>query len=288
MKNILILLRNLCLHFYRTLKKILYQKKNSRNHGLYFYEDFLLNLSKDRFTDKLIIKNGQYEQHLTFLFKKLIKEGDIVFDIGANIGVHSVLFSKLVGKNGKVFAFEPANKIADELRLNIALNRIDNIEVVEKVIGDEVKTYEFFQADPNSYDSGISSAIRTDVIKQFDSKKLINIKNILGDTIDNFCSSRNIIPTFIKIDIEGFEYFALKGGIEFFKKSKNLIIIFEHHSSRINSINLKNESFKNLMSEFNCYEIIKKDLYNPFVSIKKYNFDKDIKSEILCIKNSLI
>ena len=239
--------------------------------------------------EKLIIETDEFEPHLTLLFKNLIKDGDIVLDIGANIGVHTLLFSKLVGKNGYVFAFEPVNEISDHLKMNIALNRIENVEVIKKVIGDEVKTYEFFQVDQNIFDPvSSSSVILTDEIKELDKSKLITKKNKLGDTIDNFCSSRKIIPNFIKMDIDGFEYFALKGGIELFNKSKNLIIIFEHHSSRINSINLNNESFKNLMKEFKCYEIIKKDLYNPFVSIKKYFFDRDIKSDILCFKNSLI
>src|SRR3990172_1939329 len=51
--------------------------------------------------------NGVYEDVETEFVKKIIHEGDIVLDIGANIGYYSLIFAKLVGKLGKVFSFEP-------------------------------------------------------------------------------------------------------------------------------------------------------------------------------------
>ena len=51
--------------------------------------------------------NGIYEENETALIKKEIEQGNIVLDIGANIGYYTLIVAKLVGKNGKVFAFEP-------------------------------------------------------------------------------------------------------------------------------------------------------------------------------------
>lgn len=54
--------------------------------------------------------NDVYGDFETNIMKNYIKEGDIVIDVGANIGYFTLLFSKLVGENGKVFAFEPESK----------------------------------------------------------------------------------------------------------------------------------------------------------------------------------
>lgn len=61
-------------------------------------------------------------------------------------------------------------------------------------------------------------------------------------------------------------------------------MIIEFNSSRIESINLSNEKFKDLLKEFHCYEISEPDIYNDYISIYKYNFDRDIQCMLLCIK----
>ena len=59
-----------------------------------------------------ILKNkGVYELCETNLIKKEVKQGDVVVDIGANIGYYALIFSNLVGANGKVYAFEPDLKV---------------------------------------------------------------------------------------------------------------------------------------------------------------------------------
>jgi len=63
-----------------------------------FLEEDALNLSV----------NGVYEKFLTEVVKKEIKEGGVVLDIGSHIGYFTLIFARLVGKTGKVFAFEPA------------------------------------------------------------------------------------------------------------------------------------------------------------------------------------
>ena len=55
-----------------------------------------------------LIKDGIYEKYTTEYFKKIVKSGQVVVDVGAMIGYYTLIAAEIVGENGKVFAFEPA------------------------------------------------------------------------------------------------------------------------------------------------------------------------------------
>src|ERR1051325_5275956 len=69
------------------------------------------------------------------LLKKIIKKGDYVLDIGANIGFYSEIMSELVGDTGKVFCFEPDNLNYKYLAKNIKGKK--NIELIKKAVAEE-------------------------------------------------------------------------------------------------------------------------------------------------------
>ena len=74
---------------------------------------------------------GDLDPKITWLCKKLLKPGDCALDIGANIGLVSLLMAKLVGPTGRVRAFEPNPVVAHRLRAAIVRNGTTNIEVCE-------------------------------------------------------------------------------------------------------------------------------------------------------------
>lgn len=84
------------------------------------------------FPHKLFIKKNCYKSD-NLIVKKFVKEGDIVFDIGADLGALSILFSRLC-RNGKVFAFEPTRRTFGFLLDNINLNGINNIFPVNAAV----------------------------------------------------------------------------------------------------------------------------------------------------------
>ena len=63
-----------------------------------------------------------------------IKPGDIIVDVGANIGVFSVIASKLVGSRGRVVAIEPNSETVKRLERNVALNRLNNVTVYHAAV----------------------------------------------------------------------------------------------------------------------------------------------------------
>ena len=191
----------------------------------------LSNNLKIRITDNklsasksLIILNGNYEQNETFLLKQIVKEGWNILDIGANFGWYSLHFSKMVGNNGNVYAFEPIKQTYDELKSNLSLNNATNVKTLKFALGNkEHKTnfgVPFFDGGSaaSSQHLGFSKKVKIPVFpldKIFDQE---DIKKV----------------NLIKADIEGGELNLLLGAEKVLKKHKpNIFIeIVDMHCNR--------------------------------------------------------
>ena len=80
---------------------------------------------------------GSFEEQILKKIKQTVKSGDIVLDVGANIGVHTLVFSTLVGNSGQVVAIEPQSKVRKRLVVNLENNQIGNVHVLGCAIGAE-------------------------------------------------------------------------------------------------------------------------------------------------------
>jgi len=87
--------------------------------------NFLINL-RDTFVGKSLNTYGEWCQSEVLLFSSIVREGDVVIDVGANIGAFTVPLAKMVGTKGCVVAYEPQRQIYQLLSANIALNEIPN------------------------------------------------------------------------------------------------------------------------------------------------------------------
>jgi len=87
-------------------------------------------------------KGKSWEKHIQALIRQHARPGSTVLDIGAHIGVHTLLMSQTVGSEGKVLAFEPQPKIFRELFLNMAVNDVYNIDFYWAAVGDHEGTIE--------------------------------------------------------------------------------------------------------------------------------------------------
>ncbi len=83
--------------------------------------------------------NGVYEPLETKLVRKEVKKSDVVLDIGANIGYYTLILAKLVGKKGRVFAFEPDPTNFALLKKNISINGYKNVILVPKAVAGKTR-----------------------------------------------------------------------------------------------------------------------------------------------------
>ena len=143
---------------------------------------------------------GGWEPFSEKVYRRFIKKGDVVYDVGANTGITSLLFSKLVGNAGKVVAFEPVPANAEEIENVITLNGIKNITLIMKALSDRSGMTLFHLGKSNK------------------SGSLVRIGKESGETMDvEEASLDDLImegiphPSFIKIDAEGIAGRILEG-----------------------------------------------------------------------------
>jgi FkbM family methyltransferase len=193
--------------------------------------------------------NRIHEKATTNLFKKVIKEGDIVVDLGANIGYFTLLAAKLVGKKGKVYAFEPEPRNYNYLIKNAELNSYNNVFTIQKAVSDKNARTKLFLCP---YDTGHHTINQYEGIRDYKpefltkEEKFIEIETI---TLDDFLKDKEQSIDVIKIDVEGAEMLALSGMEETIKQSKNLKMFVEFFPLLIRKMGHSPEEFVSRLLE---------------------------------------
>jgi FkbM family methyltransferase len=136
-------------------------------------------------------------------------------DIGANLGLFTIILSDLIGGKGKVYSFEPCAIMFNKLNANIKLNKLNNVNVFKLGIGEKENKMKMFF---NPQQSGLSSLVEK--VSEDCLSEIIDVT-----TLDRFTIDFREKISFIKIDTEGFEPQVLKGGIKLLQRDKPVIFI---------------------------------------------------------------
>jgi len=148
---------------------------------------------------------GTYERGLRGLMRAFIRPGDLCLDVGANIGWHTLLLSRLVGSSGHVHAFEPNPSVLKLLNENLHLNDIGNTTVHPVAVGN-VNGEAFFNAPPvGSKEAGNGYMVNSSLDE---GNGVIRVPICVLDSL--LLSGRPV--RFIKIDVEGYEAGVLQGA----------------------------------------------------------------------------
>jgi len=115
----------------------LYVRQRVRPRAVVPVDDFRLTVDlNDRMLGRMLYLGGDHEPEVRALLRRLPLAGGVCVDVGANVGLHTVLMSRLVGLAGRVFAFEPDPDNFRLLETNLRLNGGDNVTARECAVGD--------------------------------------------------------------------------------------------------------------------------------------------------------
>jgi len=218
-----------------------------------------------------------HEKATTDLFKKVLKEGNVFVDLGANIGYFSLLAAKLVGPSGKVFSFEPEPKNYSYLKKNIDLNGYKQISAFQKAVSDKNGKTVLYVCD---YDSGHHTINKYDGVKNYSSGRSTNERPIEIETmtLDGFFEGREDSINVIKMDVEGAEYLALTGMDNILKKNRHLKMFVEFFPLLIKGMGSSPEEFlRKLFKDYGFSVFLIPDDYDSSVhQLKKMESVQEI------------
>ena len=190
------------------------------------------------FVENRICFFGTWEPSITHQFENLLKVGDVVLDVGSNIGFYSVLSAKLVGPTGKVLAFEPSRSIRERLNFNLELNQLNNVEVVPQGAWHEPGQAVLNLVDGNRGSSSLGE------ISNSSSSESVELSR-LDEAVPEELIERIRL---LKIDVEGSEWAALQGASGLLDRASNIAVICEVCPERLATLSGSVEELVDFMA----------------------------------------
>jgi len=158
-----------------------------------------------------------YECLLETAYSQILKEGDLVIDIGAHSGRHTKPMANLVGEQGKVLAFEPNPGAVRLLRENLS-HEIEAgiVSIFPFALSNVSELATFVIANERPEESGLRQRI-------FNGPTSTTEIEVQVRTLDSVIADRPDGPSFMKIDVEGAEFDAIKGAHQTLLKFRPII-----------------------------------------------------------------
>jgi FkbM family methyltransferase len=185
---------------------------------------------------------GKWEPHVAVAFRRLLSPGDVVIDIGANIGYHTLLAAKLVGTSGHVYAIEPGAGAFAALTVNVALNDLSNVTALPVAAGaDESEAI----LDDRPWGHSLHSFVR----REGESRE----PRVEGSPIRVRPVAAVVQPEhlarlrLIKVDVEGYDLEVLQGLLPLYAAGARPALVIELHLKAANPLPV----LQGLSSEFN-------------------------------------
>jgi FkbM family methyltransferase len=195
--------------------------------------------ARDKVITPILLNKGVWEEDETKLFKRVIEKGMTVVDLGANIGWYTLIAAKLVGRKGKVYAFEPDPNNCTLLRKNVQTNGYQNVTVEQKAVLDRCGPVKLFLSCDNLGDHRIYDSC--------DGRRCITTEGII---LDDYFKDKYEKIDVIKIDIQGAEMSALLGMERIIKANDKLKMFIEFSPFLIMRSGFSPEDFLNKLLKY--------------------------------------
>lgn len=199
-----------------------------------------MNLCPREFIQNRILFFGVWEPNVTALFHAFLQPGDVVVDVGANVGYYTLLAAHKVGKTGHVYAVEPNPAVRAELNRHLELNDVRNATIVAAGAWDTTATGSLHL---HRDDCGGSSLRILDGSEQAEKIPLVRLDDVLSH------EHRGRIAL-IKVDIEGAEAHALRGLSATLAANPQARVIAEINPSMLAGLGSSSDALFEFMANF--------------------------------------
>jgi FkbM family methyltransferase len=227
---------------------------------------FLYNRN-DQFIGRAIEKYGEFSGLEMDLLRQFCAPGNVVMEVGANIGAHTVGLARLVGSRGRVLAFEPQRLVFQTLCANVALNSLENVDCFWAAVGNQ---------------DGVVTVPHLDPRQEFNFGGVTLLGAHAGEqvqclTLDRFIALPRV--NVIKIDVEGMEADVLRGSEQVLKKFKPTLYVENDRLER-------SEALMRLIAGFG-YRMYwhLPPMFNPnnFFSNNENSYEGIVSANLLCL-----
>jgi len=154
--------------------------------------------------------------------KSAIKKGDTVFDIGAHKAGYLYFILKQVGTQGKVIGFEPQTFLFQYLTKIKALFKWENVNIENLALSNNTGHQSLYFPLASA---GKTSSPSATIVQHGNDTEFTAMEEVTITTLDEYCTHHQIIPQFLKVDVEGNELNVFKGGIHTLTKHRPKIIV---------------------------------------------------------------
>ncbi len=226
-----------------------------------------------------LFDGGVYEPFETKLIKKNISKGDVVIDVGAHVGYYTLIFARIVGKRGKVFAFEPDPENFRILKKNVSMNGYKNVVLINKAVSNKTGKVKLYLCKENAGDHRIFDS--------HDNRESIKVDAIrLDDYFKDYHGKINII----KNDSQGAEGAVIEGMPNILKKNQKLKLFIEFWPFGLSMCGTNPENFLKMLlkSGFAIWKIDEKAqklrTVDPVMLTKANSIGKTDHTNIYCAR----
>lgn len=176
------------------------------------------------------VRKKSWEQPVLEAFRRCVRPGDNVLDVGSWLGPYAILASQLVLPGGHVYAIEPDPVCRDLLEKSIAANGLTNVSIVNVAVTRENRTVSVV---PRYHFGDSNTAVSHEIIS--------GQRQVRGTSLQALCSSLSVHPDIVKVDVEGTEAEVLAGAGEVLRSAR--VVFVEAHHRYLESRGIRTAEF---------------------------------------------
>jgi FkbM family methyltransferase len=220
-----------------------------------------------------------YEPFETEIVLREVRRGEVVLDVGANIGYYTLLMARLTGPSGRVFAFEPDAANFQLLEKNVRQAAYAHVVTVNKAVSDRCGEARLYLHDANAGDHRVYDSN--------DGRPSVGIQAV---AVDDFLAPQLCPVHFIKMDIQGAEMHALRGMQRLIRENAGIKLLTEFWPTGLTRSGADPRGFLRLITElgFVIYDVSANPAparpVTPDELLAAYTVENDRYTNLFCVR----